>query len=92
VIFHHWSLITFNTLGGNTVGIGFTTIKIVVVSQNPTLVADQETSSQVGVRIIRTGHIKGRGELMSMKIGEMVKVVMIKRVDLGGYLEHHLHL
>jgi hypothetical protein len=41
--------------------------------------ADQETLSQVGVR---TGHIKGQfGELMSMRIGKMVKVVMIERVE-----------
>jgi hypothetical protein len=43
--------------------------------------ADQETLSQVGVRIIRTGHIKGRVELMSMRIGKVVKVVMIARVE-----------
>jgi hypothetical protein len=33
------------------------------------------------VRIIRTGHIKGRVELMSMRIGKILKVVMIARVE-----------
>jgi hypothetical protein len=35
----------------------------------------------IGVRIIHTGHIKGQfGELMSMRIGKMVKVV-IERME-----------
>jgi hypothetical protein len=51
--------------------------------EEPTIsAAGQETLSQVGVRIIRTGHyIKGRGELMSMRIGKMVNGVMIERVE-----------
>lgn len=46
------------------------------------MAADQETLSQVWVHIIRTGHIKGQfGELMSMRIGKIVKVVIVERIE-----------
>jgi hypothetical protein len=47
LFFHLWSLITFKAFRENTLGIGLIAQDDVVVSESPTLVADQETLSQV---------------------------------------------